>query len=407
MEGGLLQELQKISFASFRFHLRAATELHLPPYKGSTLRGAFGTVFKETVCVVEHRDCDRCILKLKCAYPYIFDTPIPEDSARMRKYERAPHPFVIDPPLDTSTNYEPGSSLSFGLTLIGKAIDYLPYFIYSFERMGADRGIGKGRRFGSGRFAIESVSWVDADGTEKPVYDGKRKILSNSFHPLTIRDLPESQDSKLITVHYLTPTRMTFEHQLHVTLHVAFVEAQRVQVGASAEAKSVHVEHDADAARAQPASKAPNALQGRQISLVLELDSAAVWGHFVMGVAYRGKRMFEEAIAAHRRAVQLSGGMAALVGWLGLALGLSGETAEARSLLDGLHEHEAHGYVPPTSFAWIHIGLSEVDSAFEWLNRGVEECDQLMMPIKSYEFLDPFRKDPRFGALLRKMNLEP
>jgi hypothetical protein len=215
MEGGFLQELAKISFASFRFHLRAATELHLPPYKGSTLRGAFGTVFKETVCVVEHRDCDRCILKLKCAYPYIFDTPIPEGSARMRKYEHAPHPFIIDPPLESRTFYKPGDTLSFGLTLIGKAVDYLPYFIYTFERMGSERGIGKGRRFGNGRFEVESVTWIDADTTEKPVYDGERKVLSNSFRPLTIRDFPHAEGCKLIAVSYLTPTRITFDHQLH------------------------------------------------------------------------------------------------------------------------------------------------------------------------------------------------
>src|SRR5437016_10692450 len=113
MEDAILRELQKISFASFVFHLRATTELYLPPYKGSTLRGAFGSVFKETVCFVDHRDCDRCILKLKCAYPYIFDTPIPEGSVRMRKYERAPHPFVIDPPLERRRFYSPGESLSF------------------------------------------------------------------------------------------------------------------------------------------------------------------------------------------------------------------------------------------------------------------------------------------------------
>jgi len=215
MEDGLLRELQKISFASFVFHLRATTDLLLPPYKGSTLRGAFGTVFKETVCVVEHRDCDRCILKQKCAYPYIFDTPVPEGSARMRRYERAPHPFVIDPPLDTITNYEHGSSLSFGLTLIGKAIDYLPYFIYAFERMGKERGIGKGRTFDKGRFAVERVDWIDRDGTERQIYDGEKKVLANSFRSLTIRDFPHTDNSKLITVNYLTPTRITFDHQLH------------------------------------------------------------------------------------------------------------------------------------------------------------------------------------------------
>jgi hypothetical protein len=220
MEDDLLRELQKISFSSFVFQLRATTELLLPPYKGSTLRGAFGTVFKETVCVVEHRDCDRCILKLKCAYPYIFDTPVPEDSARMRRYERAPHPFVIDPPLDTITRYEHGSSLSFGLTLIGRAIDYLPYFIYAFERMGKERGIGKGRRFGSGRFAVERVDWIDGSGTAKPVYDGTKKVLSNSFRPLTANDLwanPDtlSANNHTLSVRYLTPTRITFDHQLH------------------------------------------------------------------------------------------------------------------------------------------------------------------------------------------------
>src|SRR3990167_8020011 len=134
-----LEELNKISFASFVFHLRATTELHLPPYKGSTLRGGFGVAFKDTVCVMDHRDCNRCILRFKCAYPYIFDTPVPEDSTRMRKYQTVPHPFVIEPPLESRQLYKPNEPLTFGLTLIGKAVEYLPYFIYTFERLGRDR----------------------------------------------------------------------------------------------------------------------------------------------------------------------------------------------------------------------------------------------------------------------------
>ena len=83
-----------------------------------------------------------------------------------------------------------------------------------------------------------------------------------------------------------------------------------------------------------------------------------------------------------------------MMGWLGLTLGLSGNAAEARALLDRLCLKAAQGYVPPTSYAWIHLGLGEIDSAFNWLNRAVDECDQLLMPIKSYRFLDPIRTDP-------------
>lgn len=53
-----------------------------------------------------------------------------------------------------------------------------------------------------------------------------------------------------------------------------------------------------------------------------------------------------------------------------------------------------------------HIGLDEWDDAFQWLDRAVETRDPLVMPIKTYPFLDPVRTDARYHALLRKMNLE-
>jgi TolB-like protein len=140
---------------------------------------------------------------------------------------------------------------------------------------------------------------------------------------------------------------------------------------------------------------------------LLQLFPGVFWGHFIMGVAYREKHMLEKAITALRTAAEVSGGMPIMTCWLGLTLGLSGNVAEARSLLKRFHAMAAQGYVPPTSFAWIHLGLAEIDTAFEWLNRAVDEYDQLMMPIKSYRFFDPIRADPRFQALLRKMNLEP
>jgi TolB-like protein/Tfp pilus assembly protein PilF len=140
---------------------------------------------------------------------------------------------------------------------------------------------------------------------------------------------------------------------------------------------------------------------------LLELDPSAYWAYLAIGSTYRDQRLFGEAIAAYRKAVEVSGESAPMLSWLGHTLGLSGNTSEARALLQRLYRKAQEGYVPPTSFAWVHLGLGETDAAFEWLNRAVEECDQLLMPIKSYHFLDPIRTDPRFAALLRKMNLEP
>jgi TolB-like protein/Tfp pilus assembly protein PilF len=139
---------------------------------------------------------------------------------------------------------------------------------------------------------------------------------------------------------------------------------------------------------------------------LLELDPTAYWAHLAIGSIYRDQGLFDKAVAAHRRAAQASGDSPPMLGWLGHTLALSGNTSEARALLQRLHHKAAGSYVPPTSLAWIHLGLGETDAGFEWLNRAVEACDQLLMPIKSYRFLDSIRKDPRFAVLLRKMNLQ-
>jgi hypothetical protein len=72
----------------------------------------------------------------------------------MASLEHAPHPFVIEPPLDSRTRYAAGDVLVFVLVLVGRAIDYLPYFIFAFEQLGNDRGIGR---------AIEAIGDRDSD----------------------------------------------------------------------------------------------------------------------------------------------------------------------------------------------------------------------------------------------------
>ena len=148
---------------------------------------------------------------------------------------------------------------------------------------------------------------------------------------------------------------------------------------------------------------------------MLELEPNSCWPPFITGIAYRQK-YFEEsvrgnvrpdfaekAIAGHRRAVELAPGADHLLAWLGFALGVCGRKAEARAVLEQFQRSER--YILPTNLAHVHLGLGEIDAAFEWFDRAVEERDQNMMPILSYAHFDPLRADPRFAALLRKMNL--
>lgn len=137
----------------------------------------------------------------------------------------------------------------------------------------------------------------------------------------------------------------------------------------------------------------------------IELDPGSFMGYYALGHVRTMQHVFEEAISAQQKAAELSGNSPTVLVWLGLALALGGRDAEARALLQRLHALAAQTYVPPTGFAWIHLGLGEIDDAFVWMDRAIDARDPMMVPIKSYCFLDPLRPDPRFTALLRKMNL--
>jgi tetratricopeptide (TPR) repeat protein len=143
-----------------------------------------------------------------------------------------------------------------------------------------------------------------------------------------------------------------------------------------------------------------------QARFMIDIDPSYYIGHFMRGVICLDKGILGEAIAELREAVKLSGNIPLMIGWLGLALASAGEAGEANTLLDRLSEISRAAYVPPSSFAWIHLGLGNVDEAFTWMDRAIDGRDPMIVPIKSYPFLDPLRADLRFHALLRKMNLE-
>lgn len=145
----------------------------------------------------------------------------------------------------------------------------------------------------------------------------------------------------------------------------------------------------------------------REARFFEELEPESYMAPFLFANIFRDSGRYEEAIAPQRRAVELSGGAPQMLGWLGLNLALAGNTAEARAVLCRIQAIAAQAYVSPTSFVWVYVGLGEIKEAFVWMERAIDERDSMIIPIKTYAFLDPLRGDPHFLALLRKMNLEP
>ena len=72
--------------------------------------------------------------------------------------------------------------------------------------------------------------------------------------------------------------------------------------------------------------------------------------------------------------------------------------------MDELRETARHQYVSGFLLAEAFVGLGQKDQAITWLERAYEAHDQWMVYVASYPGLDPLHSEPRFQALLRRMN---
>jgi hypothetical protein len=203
--------LQTFRLAQYRVTLTARESISMPRYAGSTLRGGFGQAFRKLVCTMRSMECRDCTLKGVCPYAYIFETAPPEDAAQLRGYSDVPRPFVIDP-LETHGDCQTGKSFQFLLTLIGRAIDHLPYFLVSFRELG-EIGIGRGR----GRFQLTEVVAESGARKGESVYSWETQMVTNLDNALSFHDIrQEATDwpADQLTVHFLTPTRITYDGRL-------------------------------------------------------------------------------------------------------------------------------------------------------------------------------------------------
>lgn len=142
--GPPLGGLETLSYARAAFRLRVERDGALNPFLGSALRGAIGHSLRKIACLPLCRDVDTCILRDRCAYAYLFETPVPQGAARLRNMERLPHPFLVEPPPARSEPWRKGEELRFHVLLVGRAVDHFPFLVAAVHRL-ASEGLGSGR----------------------------------------------------------------------------------------------------------------------------------------------------------------------------------------------------------------------------------------------------------------------
>jgi TolB-like protein/Tfp pilus assembly protein PilF len=131
-------------------------------------------------------------------------------------------------------------------------------------------------------------------------------------------------------------------------------------------------------------------------------DATAICASSLANVALR---RFEAGIAAAEHGAAVTRRAPFFVGVLGWALAAAGRDRDARVILDELRARPA---ASPTvvSEAWLYVALGELDKAFDVLARAEEEHQGLLCYTGLPGF-DPFRADPRFAALLKRLELSP
>lgn len=204
-----------LQYGKYTFTCKLDAPAILPEYKGSTFRGVFGIALKKVVCALRQRECKSCLLRQRCLYTRVFETPIalaPPDGLRMTV---PPHPFVIQPPDNLKREFDAGESLNCNLLLFGPVNESLPYFIYAFEQIGKI-GIGKKMEGHRAGFRLDKVC---ADS--HVIYSGhdEKIALNNPADAISITGESHSQDAVLrVKVTIETPLRLKFQNQIKADL---------------------------------------------------------------------------------------------------------------------------------------------------------------------------------------------
>ncbi|HSJ65861.1 MAG TPA: BTAD domain-containing putative transcriptional regulator [Gemmatimonadaceae bacterium] len=144
-----------------------------------------------------------------------------------------------------------------------------------------------------------------------------------------------------------------------------------------------------------------------QLGKALELYPSFAFAHAFLAASLLLTGRRREAIDTVRAGLEILPEDQLSLGYGAWTLAGAGERQEATELLERLRALGDSRWVDPYYIAIPHVGLGEADLALEWLRRTYQERSSSAVHFRSDPLLDPVRSDPRFRALLQRMNFPP
>lgn len=100
-----------------------------------------------------------------------------------------------------------------------------------------------------------------------------------------------------------------------------------------------------------------------------------------------------------------SGDEPVIRGYQALLYSKLGQREKALNELNWLKQEAPRRYVPSIAFALAYIALGQKSEAFEWLEKDVDDRTIYASSYAIESAFDDVRDDPRFKAMLKRMNL--
>jgi len=141
------------------------------------------------------------------------------------------------------------------------------------------------------------------------------------------------------------------------------------------------------------------------LARAIEMNPMADESHRVLAMTLALQGNVADAERILREAVALPGAGAYTQATLAWVFGRAGKREEATQILSALEAQAQRGYVSPVAFAIAHIGLGNLDTALDWVERAYDDRRGWLAYFKVNAVVDPLRGSPRFDALVRKLNL--